>query len=345
MNKYAAAIRMLNEGKKPAIDLSKLLNKHNCPYLLKKLSVQNSGTENFLNKIAVTERYKQCSELFNKFKVLNIPYAVIKGAVLSNIAYKNPFTRHSGDIDLIISRQHVDTVKKIMLDDNFVQGRVTVKGVEPFTRKELLFQASMTHQTAPFIKETSNKLCPYVNVDVNLDIMWGESERKADMEYVLRNTVDTELFGIEFKKLCTEMEFISLCLHHYKDMNSIYLLYERGLKLGHYCDIYYYVKNAPISLNKLKTFCDTLGVSQYVYYCLYYTNLIFEDSQLDDYIKAVYSESCNKILHTFGLTDKEKQPWKIDFFTRLFDTNLHEYLKENLDKVLFDKIKTNKSLM
>ena len=54
--------------------------------------------ENIFNKVCVVERYKQCDNLFNKLKECNIPFAVIKGAVLSDAAYKNPYIRNSGDL-------------------------------------------------------------------------------------------------------------------------------------------------------------------------------------------------------------------------------------------------------
>ena len=244
MNKYIEAVRDLANEKQPSFDISEILYNHGCIYLLSKIKGKNKYTdrlkaENLLNKICINERYKTCSAVFREFKENNISYAVIKGAVLSAAAYKNPFCRQSGDIDILINRRDIDKIKEIMLRNGFVQGKITENGVEPFSRKEILFQTAMSHQTAPFVKKTNNKICPYINVDLNFDIMWGESETKADMEFVLQNTMETAILGVTFNKLSPEMEFISLCLHHYKDLNSIYLLYERGLTLSHFYDIYF----------------------------------------------------------------------------------------------------------
>ena len=133
-----------------------------------------------------------------------------------------------------------------MFRNDFVQGKITRNGIEPFFREEILFQTVISHQIAPFVKKSNNKICPYINVDLNFDIMWGESETKADMEFVLQNTMETAILGVTFNKLSPEMEFISLCLHHYKDLNSVYLLYKRGLTLSHFCDIYFFIKNCNI---------------------------------------------------------------------------------------------------
>lgn len=341
---------MLANGEQPDIDIYDILYSHNCSYLISKISSNDKYTnklkiENVLNKVCIAERYKLCAELFNKFEECNIPYAVIKGAVLSSAAYKDPFIRHSGDIDLIVNRKNIDQIKKTMLDFGFIQGRVTENGIEPFSRRELLFQTSMSHQTAPFVKETNNKLCPYVNVDINLDILWGESEQNLDMDFVLEKTQHTTINDVAFKKLRPEMELISLCLHHYKDMNSIYLLYERGIKLSHFCDIYFYIKNCNIKPEILYDYCCKLNVSKYVYYCLFYTNLIFEDSDLEKIMTLLHSSRADYLIDKFGLNEKERQTWNINFYERLFDNNICDYLKNSLSEELLNKIKTNQMFM
>ena len=350
MNEYVKAIRTLANGQQPEIDIYDMLYNHNCSYLISKISSKDKYTnklkiENVLNKACIIERYKQCAELFRKFEECTVPYAVIKGAVLSAAAYKDPFSRHSGDIDLLVDRKHIDQIKNIMRDLGFIQGRVTENGIEPFSRRELLFQASMSHQTAPFVKETNNKLCRYINVDMNLDILWGESEQRSDMDFILEKTQDTTITDITFKKLCPEIEFIALCLHHYKDMNSIYLLYERGLKLSHFCDIYFFVKNCNLNLEALYTYCRKLNVSEYVYYCLYYTNLIFEDFELKEYMALLHSENADALIDKFGLNERERQTWSIDFYTRLFDINMSNYLNNMLSEELLNKIKVNQTFM
>lgn len=350
MNEYIKAIQMLANGEQPGTDIYDMLYSHNCSYLISKLSSNDKYTnklkiENILNKVCIAERYKLCAELFNKLEECYIPYAVIKGAVLSAAAYKGPFIRHSGDIDLLVNRKNIDQIKKLLLDLGFIQGRVTENGIEPFSRRELLFQTSMSHQIAPFVKETNNKLYPYVNVDINLDILWGESKQNTDMDFVLEKTQDTTINDITFKKLCPEMELISLCLHHYKDMNSIYLLYERGLKLSHFCDIYFFVKNCNLNLETLYTYCRKLNVSEYVYYCLYYTNLIFENSELKEYMALLHSENADALIDKFGLNEEERQIWNIDFYTRLFDINMSNYLDNILSEESLNKIRVNQMFM
>ena len=344
------SIRLLTNNIQPELDITELLYRHNCTYLLTKIQAKNNDTDKLktdivLNQICIYERYYTCKDIFDLFENIKIPYAVIKGAVLSKTAYGNVSYRKSGDIDLLIKREDIDRVKQIMLDNGFIQGRIIDKEIKRFTRQELIFQTGMSHQTAPFLKKTNNPLCPYVNIDINTDILWGEIRIKTDMDFVLRNTEVASICHIQTLKLSSEMEFISLCLHHYKDMNSIYLLSQGSLKLSLFCDIYFYIKNTDLNLTQLQSICNHLCVSQYVYYCIFYTNLIFSDSVLNQYLSALKAEKAEGILNTFGLSDDEIREWEIGFFDRLFMDNINNYFNMHLSLKDLEKINTNKTFM
>lgn len=343
-NEIVKNVRLLANGKLPDQDISETLMKHKCEYLLKKMNRMDIKAEAF-NKICINERYKACKPIFEAFEKHAIPYAVIKGAVLSKMAYGDEFCRRSGDIDLLICRNQIDAVKQIMIGSGFIQGRIVDNTIVPFTRRELLFHISMSHQMAPFIKKTSNPLCPYINVDINLDIFWGESYHKADINYVLHYTEHAEISGVRIKKLTPEMEFIALCLHHYKDANSIYLLWQRNLNLSLFCDIYFYLKNTELFLLNLKQLTDELQVADYVYYCIYYANEIFNDSTLLPYMRALKTEKSEEMLNAFGLSKDEIKTWGMSFYERLFSDNLKPYFENVLSSENLNKIKINVELM
>lgn len=353
MNSYndlINCIRLLAEDKQPNTDIAELLYRHNCHYLLSKLKSGHAytaacRTEAILNQVCIQERYTTCRQIFDLFQKRNIPYAVIKGAVLSQAAYGDIRHRKSGDIDLLAPRSSIDEIKEILLQDGFIQGRATDHGIIPFTRRELLFQASMSHQAAPFLKKTSNPLCPYVNVDVNMDIIWGESGKKTDMGYVLTNTEPTSICGVPVQKLAREMEFAALCLHHYKDMNSIYLLSTGSLKLQLFCDIYSYIRFCKPDISVLQAICEKLGICEYVYYCLFYTSCIFPDEILEQYKTALYTEKAEALLNHFGLSPEEFKTWEIPFFERLFGQELTPYFQTHLSQKDFEKIRMNQELM
>ena len=69
-------IRLLSNDLQPEQDISELLAKHKCNYLLKKYQ-KSIITETF-NKICVNERYQACKAIFKAFEQNRIPYAIIK---------------------------------------------------------------------------------------------------------------------------------------------------------------------------------------------------------------------------------------------------------------------------
>lgn len=89
---------------------------------------------------------------------------------------------------------------------------------------------------------------------------------------------------------------LSLCLHHYKDMNSLYLLAQGSLKLNLFCDIYFYIKRCRSDISKLKVLCERLDVLDYAHYCVYYTGQIFDDPALSSYQTAMETETSKSIL-------------------------------------------------
>ena len=284
--------RLVRTGTCDNDDLVALLTAHGCGFL-----VQKDKLADVVSAVAVKERYKHAMPLFDALK--DIPYAVMKGAVLSTQLYGSPFVRQSGDLDILIRRQNVETAKQVLLANGFVQGRVIGEKIEPFTRQELIFQASQSHQTAPFVKATGNKLCPFINYDLNTSVFWGEYGKDCDMDLVLSETENTSLFGQFFRKLSPEMEFLALCLHHYKDMNSIYLLANDGLKLSLFCDIYFYTKNVSVDTEKLYQLSERLNAVPYVYYCLWYTNEVFDADILKSFLTRFRCTEGEALLYTY----------------------------------------------
>ena len=349
MNADISSLRAIVKGEVPQSDISKLLYKHKCLFLLSKTTdnkcEKKLTLDMALNKASIKERFKACAPIFKIFADKGIRYAVIKGAVLSKAAYGDVSYRSSADIDLLIKRSDVDLVKKTMLENGYIQGRIIDNIIVPYTRQELIFQSSISHQTAPFVKVTQNPICPFIKVDVNIDIIWGESKEKPDMNYVLDKTDEAQIYSVKFSKLKTEMEFISLCLHHYKDMNSLYMLYNNKFNINLFSDIYFYLKNQKPDTKTLLLMASRLEVTKYIYYCVYYTQLLFDDPSLDNYINLLYSNDAIKLLDTYGLDDREIKTWDIDFFERLFMNDIRSYLSLYMSDSDNEKIALNSQYM
>lgn len=321
------------------------LKNQSCFYLLSLIPSQQEvcKTRVEMNNILLSKRFYYCRNFLSELR--SIPYAIIKGAVLSKQIYNNTGYRFSGDIDLLVSQNHVDDVKRILFDNGFIQGKVVDDEIVPYSRTELIYQKSFTHQIASFVKKTDSLICPFVNVDVNADIFWGESNKKVDMDSILSDIVDVDLFNVTIKKLSVEKEFISLCLHHYKDMNSIYLLSQRGLSLSQFCDIYFYIENQNLNYKNLKDICVQLGCLEYVFFCVHHTSQLFKCGKCIELSHFLRTDDGESFLSRFGLSEDERHIWDKPITVYLFKDNIREYVSSKLSEKEKTKVAINIRMM
>ena len=342
--KQNIANMLIQQGR--SIDVSEYLFEQDCHYLIMEISQNEncrakSSIINLYNEYVVNYRYNCYRNLFKYLYDHSIPYAVIKGAVLSYSIYQNPYWRISSDLDIIIEPTNVDGVKKYLEREGFFQGRIVNNQVKEYSRENILFYNFFSHQEAPYIKQTSNPMCPYISIDLNTNIMWGECNIQVNISDLLVDVECIEINGVMTNKLRRELEFIVLCLHHYKDINSLFLLFTKGIILSLFSDIYYFVKNNPMDTIVLEKYMNELSVGQYVYYCLHYTNLLFCDDQIN-LLMELFSHYCDPLLlESYGLNNDERKKWRISFFERMNRYHLKKYLTENLDTKDFEKIQQN----
>lgn len=244
-------------------------------------------------------------------KIVYGNYAVIKGAVLSTQAYGKTSMRLSKDIDVLIHRTSIYEFEKLLHECGFAN--------ETKSRCDKITLLSSSHQVSPWVKE----IPPWgtVVIDLNFDIFWGEYEgKRIDIEEFLSDTVEMEIYGVTVKTLPPIKAMIQLILHHYKDMNSIFLLATRkSIKYDMFKDIYYLLKNnlEEIPLDKLYTLSAEYEIIPYVFYVLYYTGQVFDDEVLKKYIDTFRTPEGEDLLNCYGLCEKERKEWKCDFQTRL----------------------------
>ena len=203
----------------------------------------------------------------------------------------------------------------------------------------------MTHQLPPFTKKTRNPFCPFVQIDVNTDIFWGESERTCDMNAFLSDTVKCTVCGAETRKLSPVGEFISMCLHHYKDANSLYLLSQRPAPLSHFCDVLYYIRAGHLPLRPLTENAAGLGAASYVHYCLYYTYMIFGDSTVGRYLKAFDRIKGEDLTGYYGLTSAQRRAWTVPLEERMTDRGFSKKFFASLSESEKEKVRTNLKYM
>ena len=316
-------------------NIAKWLYENDLYFLLLKYGMKNpwllkANIKYILNKVSLCKRLNICAPFLSSLAENKIPYAIVKGAVLSTMAFGNPFFRCSSDIDILVDKNDMSYVFDLLKKAGFTQGRIKDNSLEMLSREDILFHTLYTHQSAPFILQTDDDYCRFVVIDINFSLFWGEYTGNTCLKTTLDNTTDIVINDVFLKKLNVEYEFIELCLHHYKDCNSLFLLSTNGLRLSHFVDIYMYLKNTSLNINVLKEIAINLGAEKYVYYCLYYTFLLFDDVILKKYLEAFSFAMDEILLYSYGLNENERKTWDISFFNRLFHPNIKEYIFSSL---------------
>ncbi len=273
--------------------------------------------------------YNEINKFINK---IDFPYAIVKGEVLSVQAYEKVFCRNSYDVDFIIPRKYVKRFENILEQYGFKKNSLS--------RKDEILLLSSSHQIPVYEKEM-----PYVGkvtIDLNFDIFWGEyAGKRIDMIEFLSDTQLMKIFNCKVNALPPLKALLQVCLHHYKEMNSLYhLTRHASINLNMFSDVYYLWKNHAdnLWLEKLTDIGYEYDISSYLYYVFYYTNYIFKDNELQRYVDAFCTDEGKKLLKCYGLSQEEQKVWHISFEERLNNNNLFEFIKNDLTENDIKKI-------
>lgn len=262
-------------------------------------------------------------------------YANIKGEALSLQAYGENGRRQYGDIDILISRENIKFLEKILKKNGFY--------TKDTSKYDKILYLSASHQTTPWKKTLDNGFS--ISVDVNFDVFWGEyTGKRFNMDSFLHDAKSCVIFGCTVKVLPIMKAFIQLVLHHYKEMNSIYhLATHNSINRKMFDDVYNLIVNnkKELSVSSLYESCVAYDIVPYVYYILFYTYLIYRDDFLGKYVEKFSCEEGDYLLDKYGLSKKEQKVWKFDFETRLKSENLLTLIKNDLTDTDFNKIKDN----
>jgi len=134
-------------------------------------------------------------------------------------------------------------------------------------------------------------------------------------------------------------------MHHYKELNSIYLLWERGINKTELDEVYLYVRKNVMDLEYLYSLCMKYGVSDYIYFCISKANLFYCNSMLNELSKKFESGTGKELLECFGLCDSERKQWNVDFRTICEAGDIKMYMEPLLTAEDFRKIELNERMM
>lgn len=282
------------------------------------------------------KRYLDSAELFLCISKYN--YSVIKGEPLSVLAYNELGMRSCSDIDILVEKSDLVKIESLLIEQGFISNMQS--------RADRILTLAFSHQVVPWHKN----IFPFsqINIDLNFDIFWGEYEgKRVDIKDFLSDAIEMDIYGIKVKTLPPLKAMIQLVLHHYKEMNSIYHLSTHNcIHYKMFKDIYYLWKNnrEDISLDKLYSLSNIYEIFPYIYYVLYFTNQVFNDAELEQYVDAFKTLEGINLLDYYGLAENERKLWKIDFKTRLESDNLYDLIKDDLTTDDFEKLERNRRI-
>lgn len=286
--------------------------------------------------------------IYNELKPIfvelnNLDYALTKGLLIALYGYSNVEYRGTSDVDILVDKNDVAKVSKILKKFGFRQGFIDEDGVfVEYQREQVLFFLTQTHQMAPYFKRTGNRIYPYVCVDVNFDLLWGETNFKVNVKDFLLNPHFKLFNDVRIKCLDLEKCVLHLCLHNYKENNSLYLLCnENCFKLRRYFDTMMLLMNDEFDMMRFVNLVEKYDICEYVYYSLYYAHFIFNYK-----MNSAFDNWCDKkLLQRYGLQDTEYKSWDSSFLERVFDKAYIDALKNNFTDVEKAKIFANEEFM
>ena len=262
------------------------------------------------------------------------PYVVVKGEVLSYQAYGATGRRHFGDIDILVDRKDLTAVTKVFLEDGFE--------TNVLTREQEIVAKSFSHQLPPLWKKVNGVT---VNVDINYDIFWGEwTGPRQDIEEWLKKREIIELFRLPVPVLTVNEAFIQLCLHHYKDMNSLFhLTIGTPIKSEKFQDVYRFWRNnqKELSIEKICDWAERYSAQDYLYCVILQTAEVIQDEDIARWGNQLnpkgYPEG-NCLTDTYGLDASHRKKWDLSLKERVDNPKLPEYIKAHLTEEEREKI-------
>ena len=285
-----------------------------------------NSKEKLVNKI----RFACLEQIFNCLN--DFDYAMIKGEVTSLYAYGQLNKRYYNDIDILIKKENLSQIDKILESNGFQK-------ITKDRNKELFFKI-FSHQVVPYQKYFHGIK---VLLDLNYDIFWGEKKSNGIyIHNILQNTIKSNIFGIDVKVLSVEKAFLQLCLHCYKDLNSIYLIYSRRkIKLMDLYEIYYILKRHKSQLSKkvILELAHKYKATPYLYVVFNYIFELTKDSSISGYMMDLESVEGKKLLNVYGLSKHNE--WKISVKERLKCDDLYNIILPDLDNVDLKNIQDN----
>lgn len=263
----------------------------------------------------------------------DFPYAVVKGEPLSVMAFGAPGRRRSGDIDILVDKQDVRRLEALLTQAGF--------SAPSLSRQEQIVARAFSHQVPPYRKELP--MGP-LEVDVNYELVWGEwpgtqrsdpRGRKPSVSAMLSRCITMEIYGQPVPALAVDDAFLQLCLHHYKDMNSLYhLTLHNSITRKAFEDVRGFWERQKERINRewIEAWLEEYELTPYIYYMVRLTAQICQLPDLAAWADHLESEEGQALLDCYGLIPQERKHWTMPIGQRLDQPDIPERVRASLSE-------------
>lgn len=275
----------------------------------------------------------EIKKISQKLEQNKIKYVFLKGSILNHTIFESG-TRASNDIDILINKDSIETVTKILNKLGYTQGKYNYKQniIENFNDNELKESLKLKGETCPFVKIANETAIKTIDVDLNFSLDWTPNYNQELIDKVLNNRIKIELDenNIIYSAGIYD-NIIELCTHLYKDMALMDIVKKRKVfDLYKFIDIYYYINinYKSINFNTLKEKIILFGAEQYVYFALEYLSKIFNDFKSEEIVSLM--EYLRKIIRNSEMLDtvfdqyngNKRLVTTLDIRDRIFEYNI-----------------------
>lgn len=255
-----------------------------------------------------------------------VEYRITKGVVLSEKEYARG-VRYYGDIDLLVKKEDLNQVKKVMQKAGYEQGRLDNWRIKIVSESEIDFFENNTHQTIPFVKITSKTLIP-ICVDVNFEMSSEEAfENPKFIEFMFESIDYVTINGHKYPTLQMELLFINVCINAYRDaMSLVRIRNNKDIYLYQYLDIYTILHQNVLNKHLLLDIIQKFGLEEVIYFSISNLQSLVLSNIGEEIIQRLHVDK--KVLNRFGgKLDNEKGEWLINFKDRILMKTSREHMK------------------
>ena len=186
----------------------------------------NKGMPELLSQF-ILDRQKKASMKYSIYKNIkcelsarlqqeNINHVFLKGVMLAEDIYTEPWHRYYSDMDLLVDKDNIAAVEKILFDMGYQYGYYAERTntIHYPTRAQVLYQRTYTHEMHKMFRMETATLASHI--DVNFLFMW-KGIHKQGKTYSVKDFTDHIVLSQGVPVFDRVVNLIHLCCHLYNE--------------------------------------------------------------------------------------------------------------------------------